>query len=119
MDFGFWEVLGFGLEVVGVWLDVRVGWCIWRSAQRCLSVGGMCLALIRARSWPVTRCALMNMPSMRDLEISWPCALCIRVYSRVLGWRWRKVSTSWRLASRLANALRALGRGDSGVPDAE
>ena len=32
--------------------------------------------------------------------------------------RWREV-TSWRRASRLANALRALGRGDSGVPDAE
>lgn len=40
MDFGFGEVLGFGLEVVGVWLGVRVGWCIWWSAQRFLSVGG-------------------------------------------------------------------------------
>ena len=62
-------------EARGEGLCVPAGVAVraWRSAQRFLSVGGMCVAEVSARSLPVTRWALMKIPSMREREIVAPC----------------------------------------------
>ena len=55
----------------------------WRSAQRFLSVGWMCVAEVSARSLPETRWALIKIPSMRERETVVPCwwgRACFRGY---------------------------------------
>ncbi len=51
----------------------------WRSAQRFLSVDGMCVAEVSARSLPVTRWVLMKISLMRERETVVPCWMLARV----------------------------------------
>ena len=50
----------------------RYGTCLAECTE-ILSVGGICVAEVRARSLPVTRWALMKIPSMREREMLTPC----------------------------------------------